>query len=647
MSALRTCLVALLLCACGGPFAQEAPGERVARLMAVLKSDANIQQKTEACLELGRLGGADAVPVLAALLTDENLSHAARFGLELCESPAADEALRAALGRLTGVLRIGAIDSLGARRDPKAVEALTGLSKNADPETAQAAARALGSIATEEAAKGLQTAWAGAHGAQQRAVCEGLFRCAEALAAQGRADKALPIYDALRALPQAGHPVRTGAWRGAILLRRDDGFPLLMQALRDPDWGLVLAGARIALEVQEAGVEKRLADELAKLPADRQVLVAGILGQRREAAARPALVALARAGEPAARIAALKAAAEIGGDGLAATFIDLLGDPEPKVAQAAHGLLGGLAGAGVDEAVMKALETPDPALKTRLAGLAAQRRIVKALPVLAGLMDAVDECLRLAAIRSFGELAGVAELPVLLARLERCTRAGEIEAYEKAIRTICVAGQDPKAWASKFAESMGRSAPEAKPAFLNLLSVAGGDVALAAVRAALGDASPDVRLAALRVLGEWKSAEAGPVLLELARNSTEAPSRILALRGCLGLALQPQISPEAKLAICREAAPLIERPEEKRLLLAAVSGIGDPRALEPIVPYLDDAGVRQETVMAILAVAEKREKKRYPAETKAALEKALKAASEKPDAAKRIEKLLAQIAAEP
>ena len=63
---------ALLLLA-GTAFAQED------QLLAILKSDAPLKEKADACQELARVGTRQAVPVLATLLADEQLSHMARY----------------------------------------------------------------------------------------------------------------------------------------------------------------------------------------------------------------------------------------------------------------------------------------------------------------------------------------------------------------------------------------------------------------------------------------------------------------------------------------------------------------------------------------------------------------------------------------
>ncbi len=321
----------------------------------------NTTAKADACRELARIGTADAVPALAALLADEKLAHMARYGLETIPGPAVDEALRDALGKLKGRPLVGVIGSIGVRHDEKAVRALTGLLKDPDAEVAQAAARALGMIGTADAAKALLGLLPAVSATNQLALCEGLFRCAEALAAKGQPDKAIVIYDTLRNLKQAPHQVLAGAWRGAILTRQKDGLPLLLEAVRSADPGLVTAAERIAIEMKDAGVSKVLADELAKVPAERQILLCNVLGKRGDAAALPALLGLAKAGDKAARVAAIRAATEIGNAGAAAPLIELLKDPDAEVAQAATAGLAGLPGAEVDATVIRMLDSPDAA----------------------------------------------------------------------------------------------------------------------------------------------------------------------------------------------------------------------------------------------------------------------------------------------
>jgi HEAT repeat protein len=216
---------AIFLLVVGPNFAQDAKTsskEQEASLIAVLKSNAPLKEKEDACRELAIKGTKDSVAPLAALLEDEKLTHMARYGLEPIPDPAVDDALREALGKLKGRPLVGVIGSIGVRRDVKAVEPLTGLLRDSSPEIVQGTARALGRIGDPAAAQALSGALETAKRANHPAIYEGLFRCAEAMSAAGEKDKALAIYDRLSS-PKVPAQVRDGAASKAKLLRQAEG----------------------------------------------------------------------------------------------------------------------------------------------------------------------------------------------------------------------------------------------------------------------------------------------------------------------------------------------------------------------------------------------------------------------------------------
>jgi HEAT repeat protein len=178
--------------------------------------------------------------------------------------------------------------------------------------------------------------------ANQLSFCEGLFRCAEAQAAEGRKEPALKIYDRLRALKEAPHQVRAGALRGAVLTRGNEGLPMLLQAIRGEDFVLVAAAARTAQELPGVEVIKALADELGKLPADKQIVLIQALGKRADAEALPALFTCAKSGDKNVRIAAIHALPEIGKASAASVLNELQKDSDSEIAQAAKESLAAL-----------------------------------------------------------------------------------------------------------------------------------------------------------------------------------------------------------------------------------------------------------------------------------------------------------------
>lgn len=146
-------LAALLV----APLASGAADPREAAPLAVLRSDASVQDKARACQQLADFAGPAAVPALAGLLSHEQLGDYARSGLESMTDPAAGAALRSALGSLRGRQLAGAINSLGVRRDAAAVPDLRRFALDpAGGPTAEAAVTALGLVGDAAAARALQ-----------------------------------------------------------------------------------------------------------------------------------------------------------------------------------------------------------------------------------------------------------------------------------------------------------------------------------------------------------------------------------------------------------------------------------------------------------------------------------------------------------
>ncbi|NIS56498.1 MAG: hypothetical protein GTO07_08055, partial [Pseudomonas stutzeri] len=128
---------------------------------------------------------------------------------------------------------------------------------------------------------------------RQLDFCEGLFRCAESLAADGQRRQAVAIYDDLRKL-DAPHQVRAGALRGAILTRQRNRLKLLQEHLRSEDYILFSAAVQVSQQMPNRRVTSMLVEEMKGLPADNQVLIIQALGLRHDKEALPALFAAAR-----------------------------------------------------------------------------------------------------------------------------------------------------------------------------------------------------------------------------------------------------------------------------------------------------------------------------------------------------------------
>lgn len=183
------------------------------RLAAALKTDISFDAKQVLCRYLMIVGTAASVTTLADLLADEKLSHMARYALERIPAPEAGQALRDSLSRLSGLLKIGVISSLGVRQEDASVSALAALLADSDVAVAKAAACGLGAIRSSVAAQALSESKPseGAHAA----ATDAKLACAESLLADGNNKDALVIYRSLAAGDQPKH-VKLAATRGML-----------------------------------------------------------------------------------------------------------------------------------------------------------------------------------------------------------------------------------------------------------------------------------------------------------------------------------------------------------------------------------------------------------------------------------------------
>ncbi len=204
----------------------------------------------------------------------------------------------------------------------------------------------------------------------------------------------------------------------------------------------------------------------------------------------------------------------------------------------------------------------------------------------------------------------------------------DIDAAERALSAVCIKTDNPQSAAGKLTSLLARAKPAQKAGLLRVLSAVGGPEALAAVRAAANDADGQVSDAAVRALCSWKTADAAPDLLTLARTSPEPSRKTAALQGYINLVRDDGLSTDQKLSMCKQAAGMIQRNEDKKLLLGAMGTVPSAEALAMAMTYLDDEATRAEACFAAVAISEKIVEQN-PQQVTEALQKVLKATNNK------------------
>jgi len=110
---------------------------------------------------------------------------------------------------------------------------------------------------------------------------------------------------------------------------------------------------------------------------------------------------------------------------------------------------------------------------------------------------------------------------------------------------------------------------------------------------------------ATRLLGEWLTADAAPALIDLATTLTERKYQIRALRGCIRIARQLNMTPEERIDICRKTLAIASRPEDKALILDVLKRHPSREGLQLAEALLEDPELRATAQPAIRLIKEK------------------------------------------
>ena len=573
-------------------------------LIEKLRSDSPAAEKAVACKQLAVYGSRDAVTDLARLLTDERLASWSRStAREAIPGPEASEALRKAMPSLQGRLLIGTINSLGVRRDEGAVDPLTARLQDADTDVASAAGVALGKIGNAAATKSLRGSLAGAPVKVRTAVAEGCILCAERLMAEGKAGEAMEIYDEVRRSDVPKQKILE-ATRGAILARKSDGIPLLIEQLGSEDKGLFQIGLGAARELPGREVADALAAELSRATPDRAALILLVFANRDESGLPLAVFQVAKRGPKPVRVAAIGVIGRMGDAASLSTLLEIASESDEELAQTAKAALASLPDASVNTEVVARLSKADGKVLGVLIELIGLRRI-DATPALVKALDHRDAAIRSAALAALGATVGAKDVPLLVSQVVSPKNSSDAQAAQKALRAACVRMPDREGCSAVLAAAMSRSPASTKTTLLETLGAMGGPKALETIAVAVKGNDPELQDTGSRLLGEWMTVDAGPALLDLAKTAPSDKYQVRALRGYIRLARQFAGSDQQRAEMCQTALDVSGRAAEQQLVLNVLEKYPSVDGLKVVIKATEVPALKDDATRAVLVIAQK------------------------------------------
>ena len=616
---LRSTLLTAALVSTQTAFGQKLSLDKERELIAVLRSNAADNEKAMTCKKLAVEGSGEAVQELASLLKDEKLASWARIALEAIPGKAADEALVKASYSLQGKLLIGVINSIGVRRDAAAVDSLKIRLLDKDSDVASAAAVALGRIGNSNSALFLTELLGTAPANVRSAVAEGLVVCAARFHSEGKNADAIKIYDNVRTADVPKQRVLE-ATRGAILARNLDGIPLLLEQLRAPDKALFQIGLSTARELKGREVDQALAAELDKAAPERAALIIYAMADR-GTVDMPAILKAAKAGQPAVRLAAINALGMVGNASCVPVLLDIAGEAESELSKAAKSTLAEMTDAGVNQAIAERLPKADGKMVATLIEIVGLRRIESTQELIKALSNP-DKGVRAAAFMALGNTVPPSQLNVLIAQVVSPKRAEDLEAAILSLKTAAIRMPDQEECASKLSGASNAATASTKVALLEIIGAVGGKKALQTIEQAAKTDDAQLKDVSSKLLGEWMTIDAAPVLLNLAKTGPADKYQVRALKGYIRIARQFVKNESEKAAMFSNAFDSARQPAEQKLVIDNLKAFPSIDTLKLAVRIAQSPELKEEASLAAIAISEDKKFAGKPEEAKDILAKA-------------------------
>ena len=587
-------LASLFLCS-SWAVAQVTTITSESELISILKSDGAAADKAMACKRLAIYGSEKCVTDVGKLLRDEQLSSWARITLEAIPGKESSQVLREAANSVKGRLLIGVLNSIGVRRDVDSVEVLAKYVTDSDAGVASAAAVALGRLGNETSTEVLKKSMAKVGDEVRSAVAEGLVLSAEASMMQGKLDYAKDIYDGVRSAKVPQQRI-VEATRGAILSRKTAGIPLLLEELRAPEYFRFQLGLSVARELEGREVDQALASELPKAPADRAALILVAMADRPATVDVQAIMKAVAAESKPVRLTALKSLGLVGDVECVTPLLDACKGADAELKDTVVEALSKISDSRVDSELAKRMEGANGSVLVVLIRALGARGVPASDGMVKALNDA-DGDVRNAAFVALGDTLPESKLSVLVNQFLSPKYAADQDVAASSLKTAAIRMPDREACANELAAALTQIKKAGlKAKLIEILGAVGGTKALATVGEAALSSEEASKDSATKVLGNWMTMDAAPMLYSLSEKMPDDKYRVRAVKAYLRIARQFDMPLQQRVSMAESAMKIARQPEEKKLVLDVLKRNPSLEMLQLAVMFAASEDIKAEAV---------------------------------------------------
>lgn len=558
---------------------------------------------------LGEVGGAESIPVLVKLIgsQDKIESDMARMSLQQIPGGEADAALVAALKASTDKnLRIGLIDSIGARRPASAVAPLSALLDAPEAEVAAAAATCLGKIGDPVATKALGAARSKSTDKEAQKFLElALLDIAGQRGRAGDREGAGKIFLALGKNTQ--HlAVRTASMLGIARAAPNLADQIVILAVQSSNQRMRSAGISAAISVPSQRLATGMAKMLDTHPKNVQLQILDALAAKGDLIVQAKVVEFLKKQEGKdedLEVAAIRALGALGSVQVVELLLQKSIAKSAAVRNAAIASLAEVKGQDIAQTVeFHARQGKTPELRAVAIGLFMRNRDRSGLTRVIAFAAEADTTVSRAAFSVLRKEASDREFRPLLDLLT----ANKL-AVLPVLKSVCDRAENPDLITSEIVTFLrGTENDRYKRFMMECLSVLGSPRGLPVLLeyVAEGKTSSDP---AMKALSEWPRSIALPEMLKiLEKRKTDRVAVVLMAKGISRLAgNSTDLSIDQRATYLSEAFEFCPNARERLLLLQAMGQVPHKLTAEIVEKMLTDKYVATVAAGAATSLSEK------------------------------------------
>jgi HEAT repeat protein len=549
-----------------------------------------------------RIGREETLPAVLAALSDQDaqVRECARRALANNPTQAAADALRTAIQKADDNTTQGALlSALAFRRDQADTPLFIQAAQNSDDAVRLPAIDALARIGDLSAAPVLAAACNTGSDAAKAAANDAYLLLADRLTQDHRADAAR-IYRQYLFSP---YRYRCAAIIGLGSAGTEEDTPKFLNLLADKDpqaRGAALAA--LALR-HDPGTGNEILTRLAKADASLKPWLLRALIDQNDPHVKQALLTAATDTNAAVRLQAISSLAHLGdASSIPALLTSATAKGEEQVA--ARDALDQIPGKSVDDALLERAAKGQPAIRVEVLRALAARRTAGAIDPLFTAAQDPDSAVRSQALKSLAQIAEFDTLPRALTLLIQAKEDSDRDQAAKTIVAIARKNDNTQTRIEPILTQTAQAQGPLRAALLNILGQLGGPKALQAIRSAVKSNDKQAHEAGVRALTNWPDDTPLNDLLTLAKEDKNNTLSILSLRAYIRIAGLPTKRPAPEtVRLFQTALNQAKRPEEKKMSLGGLGEIKDAKALEAVLPYLNDNALTGEASAAAIKIS--------------------------------------------